>query len=266
MFLATASLLAPGVALAYGTAGGGETVFAVPSLGIYYCGIEAKHSLSGVGCDSTNGHLYRQRATLVEDGHVTLCHERGKDNHCNLGSPPKKHIPTLHSGKPLELGPYRCELSRAGLKCTVRASGKGFLMTKTKLAAIGGASVTVPPLQLAAFLSPDHEVLCWISVTQTFCATGGNQPLGSRQSLATVTDEGHVTICVSPEVAVGSECIQNWDSGLPLLQLGQSTEMDSFRCSSASNGITCTVIGSGKGFRISATEAVEVVQPQKTSG
>ncbi len=83
---------------------------------------------------------------------------------------------------------------------------------------------------------------------------------------ARVNTAGHVSICsvpqleYSPGAHVPNTCFQNWAEPV-VLGDGQQTELDGFRCSSATNGITCTVVagaGKGKGFRVNADEAVEV--------
>jgi hypothetical protein len=119
-------------------------------------------------------------------------------------------------------------------------------------------------LHLGDFLSPDRQVWCGVGSTQAFCVTGHGDPSNPNapQRGGTVTSTGKVTTCYVPVPSLSSVCTQNWDASAPVLRYGQETELDGFRCTSAQNGITCIFIGAnkgyGKGFRVSATEAVAV--------
>lgn len=86
-------------------------------------------------------------------------------------------------------------------------------------------------------------------------------PPNSRVSLATISSNGKVTICVYLHNAFPGYCLQNWNEKAPVLQYGQQTELEGVLCTSATNGITCIKVsdwGKGKGFRINKDEAVEV--------
>ena len=115
-------------------------------------------------------------------------------------------------------------------------------------------------LHLREFLSPDREVWC----TGRTCGTYLEPPTRSAE----IDSNGTVTICSVPQLVyppgghVPEGCaLQNWNADAPILKYGQRTEQYGLRCTSATNGITCTVVagaGKGKGFRIDASEAVEV--------
>jgi hypothetical protein len=109
------------------------------------------------------------------------------------------------------------------------------------------------------FLSPDRKVWCDMSSSPIFCATGGGSLAGSdgspAQRLASLSSTGKVTTCFVAVPSVSTDCLQNWDSGAPVLRDGRETDSGGFRCSSAINGITCIVLaghGANKGFVISA--------------
>jgi hypothetical protein len=115
------------------------------------------------------------------------------------------------------------------------------------------------------FLSPDRKVWCDMSSSPIFCATGGGSLAGSdgspAQRRATLSNTGRVTTCFVAVPSISSDCLQNWDSGAPVLRDGQETESGAFRCSSAINGITCIVLaghGANKGFVISASGVARV--------
>lgn len=144
-------------------------------------------------------------------------------------------------------------------------TGKGFLINRDKLVPVGGATVKIAPLRLEDFLSPDKKVWCQITSysPSAQCGTYPNPPTWAAQ----LDNTGKVTLCEVlrleyPNGAhVPAGCFQNWDTKLPVLQYGQETEAEGFRCTSAPNGITCTVVagaGKGKGFRVSKKEAVAV--------
>jgi hypothetical protein len=50
-------------------------------------------------------------------------------------------FPTFHAGRRVTVGPFRCTVVAAGVRCVVRASGKGFEMTGRTVTAVGGATL-----------------------------------------------------------------------------------------------------------------------------
>jgi hypothetical protein len=116
-------------------------------------------------------------------------------------------------------------------------------------------------LHLREFLSPDRKV--WCVVEDRGCGTEPEPPTRSAE----IDSHGNVRICsvqrliVPPGGHVPLGCFQNWNKNAPILRSGQSDLYNGIRCTSALNGITCTVVagvGKGKGFRVNKDEAVRV--------
>ena len=236
------------------------------SLGVECFITEEPGVFVGVNCQSVKAApLYEQKATLDANGHDVFCHEHLGDNHCNLGNRGENPIKTVGFGRHITVGRFRCQVQHTGVKCIVRASRKGFLMSNRRLVAVGGAKASQAPLQLTSFISPDRKVLCAMTETRTSCGAGTGLP----ESRAELLPGGEVTICFitqrkEPPLGVGppESCLQQWDPhGVPVLKYGQQSEWNGAVCTSAPNGITCVEVAGaakGKGFRVSATEAVEV--------
>ena len=68
---------------------------------------------------------------LRPSGKLTICH----GVKC-IGNPPEG-VPTLTYGAWLDGGPFRCTSLKAGVKCVVRKTGKGFLISPTTIKRIG---------------------------------------------------------------------------------------------------------------------------------
>jgi hypothetical protein len=109
-------------------------------------------------------------------------------------------------------------------------------------------------VHMADFLSHDRKIWCDFSnvpgARQAKCGYGP-----ASQHSATVDPGGQVTICEA------AQCLQNWDGIAPVLGVGQIDEIYGYRCTSAQQGITCTVIagaGKGKGFLITNTSVTKV--------
>jgi hypothetical protein len=112
-----------------------------------------------------------------------------------------------------------------------------------------------PTLQLLNFLTPDHQVWCGFVTrppadSSAFCATM------SASIFAQVRRDGTTTICNHPNPTPAEVCLQNFDDLAPVLNVGQASELNGFRCVSETAGMTCTVVdggpGNGKGFTINA--------------
>jgi len=232
-------------------------------------GMECGMYLNGVHCQSMRTRPYfAQVAELQPGGTVTRCSTRRlTPNTCDLGNA-GEHTPTLSYGKRVTVGPFRCQILSAGVKCTMTSTGKGFLMSRTKMLAVGGASIRPAPLHLEGFLSPDRKVWCITgTATDAFGISCGTEPKPPTRA-ASLDRNGTVAICFVPTLILPSSghgppagCFQNWDSNAPILKYGQQTELNGLRCISATDGITCTVLtgaGQGKGFRVNKDEAVEL--------
>jgi hypothetical protein len=69
-----------------------------------------------------------QSATLHRDGNLTKCRALG----CLSNAP--EHTPTLHYGRKVTVGPFRCASLRKGMRCVVIRSGHGFLIGRSGIA------------------------------------------------------------------------------------------------------------------------------------
>jgi hypothetical protein len=108
-------------------------------------GIECGMYSNGVHCQSERGgpSYFAQVAELRPNGSVTICKTRNmRSNNCDLGNAGERAA-TLAFGRRVTVGPFRCTMLRSGVRCTVLASGKGFLLTRTKLTSVGGAKPRV---------------------------------------------------------------------------------------------------------------------------
>jgi hypothetical protein len=137
-------------------------------------------------------------------------------------------------------------------------AGEGCVMPRKDQQSLGLYGYPCRMSSLSSFLSPDRKVWCGVGSTQSFCVTGGGAANGGTppQSGATLTRAGKVTICSVAVPSISRSCTQNWDSGAPVLMVGQETERDGVLCKSGTDGITCTLAsgpGKGKGFLISST-------------
>jgi hypothetical protein len=207
------------------------------------------------------------KATLEANGRVVACASRATTtNGCDLGNA-GEDTPTLGYGKKVTVGRFRCVVERQGVKCTVLATGKGFLFNPAETVAVGGAQTRSAPLQLREFTSPDGSVWCVaddeVPPFEVFCGATSEPPGSSDDAperSAIVNEKGKVAICFAASPSVHG-CFQNWNPAAPVLQYGQEDEVGGFRCSSKPSGITCVELvgpGAGRGFRIDAQEAKRV--------
>lgn len=214
-----------------------------------------------VGC-YTESRSFQQKAILNAAGEVQVCarHVHAFADACELGNAGIR-TPTYKFGKRITVGAFRCLVVHSGVTCTVIATGKGFTMTARHVVSVGGATIVPAPLHMPQFLSPDRSV--WCVLEDRTCGTYPKPPTRSAE----VDDQGHDAFCDVPELITppaGHEaagCFQNWNSQAPVLAYGQSDLYNGLLCTSATDGITCTLVsgvGKGKGFRIEASEAVEV--------
>lgn len=121
-------------------------------------------------------------------------------------------------------------------------------------------------LRLTNFMSPNRKVWCQIASFGAECGTEPEPPTHSAQ----LKPNGKVSLCsvLQTEYPEGSKvpltCFQNWplpSDHVPVLGIGKTTQDSGFRCTSSSEGITCTDVagaGKGHGFRVNEDEAVEV--------
>ena len=127
--------------------------------------------------------------------------------------------------------------------------------------AVGGAVAAGSPVarHLRYFASPDRTVYCSVNSAFAFCDVG-NLYGGNGFHSGDVKPSGQVSICNHPPGArycgaLGGPGIRG------VLHYGQRDEIAGFLCSSAKNGITCTLTadkGRGQGFRINKRTAVRI--------
>jgi hypothetical protein len=84
---------------------------------------------------------YQSKATLRPDGSVVLCRSHSIDSkRCGLGNA-GVFIPAYGAGKTVTAGRFSCRVIAGGVRCTVTATGKGFILRGRRLRGIGGADV-----------------------------------------------------------------------------------------------------------------------------
>jgi hypothetical protein len=96
----------------------------------------------GGGCSMTTARVMcetygtpAQVATLAPSGAVTICVVGGASP-CDQGDF-GEGTPHYAVGRSTTVGPFRCAVLATGVRCTVVASGTGFLMSKTATARVG---------------------------------------------------------------------------------------------------------------------------------
>jgi hypothetical protein len=70
---------------------------------------------------------HSESVLLRPSGKLSICH-----GITCIGNPPDQ-VPTLVYGSWLTLGPFRCDSTRGGIRCVVVKTGKGFLISPTKI-------------------------------------------------------------------------------------------------------------------------------------
>ncbi len=152
--------------------------------------------------------------------------------------------------------------------CLQRSGGYVGLLPPGSGKPVGSGTTAPGPRRLSDFLSLDHKVWCVFSefLREVNCGTEPEPPTRA----ARIDAHGRVSICsvlqleIPPGGHVPLGCYQNWPSPAehtPVLRYGEQTVFGGFRCSSATNGITCIEVdgtAKGKGFRINKDEAVRV--------
>jgi hypothetical protein len=89
--------------------------------------------------------------------------------------------------------------------------------------------------------SPSHNLYCDVGDEDNAYCVSKNLPHS-----VTLTRNGTLRICNGPR-CVGNNKL--FGSGIPVLPYGQQDVQGAYRCKSARNGITCTEIPVGKGYR-----------------
>jgi len=97
------------------------------------CGLNDPGPYAGVRCQSVKTRpLYFQTASLKGSGRVTICRDSGNRNRCNIGNAGETEVPVLAYGQQVDVGRFRCESLRTGVKCTLISTGQGFLINKSQ--------------------------------------------------------------------------------------------------------------------------------------
>jgi hypothetical protein len=102
------------------------------------CGMSDQPGPNGVGitCQSVRirPKLYQQQVTMSANGRVSICRDRGLRNRCNLGNSGEEPVPTYKYGTDVTVGRFRCRVHKSGVRCTVVATGKGFVISRNRAA------------------------------------------------------------------------------------------------------------------------------------
>jgi hypothetical protein len=110
------------------------------------------------------------------------------------------------------------------------------------------APATASPKTDVRFHTPSRNISCELFDDKTSHAEVACLML-SPQAVVRLSPSGRVTICQhQPQ----NRCTGNFGEGGPFRQLayGSSTKAGRFRCSSETQGVTCVVIATGRGFLI----------------
>ena len=91
------------------------------------------------------------------------------------------------------------------------------------------------------FHSPSGNLQCEVTRTYAYC-----QSFNLPRS-ATLHPDGHTKVCR------GMGCLGDGPDNAFTLGYGHSTRVGPFKCTSQTNGMTCKVVSSGRGYRISRT-------------
>jgi hypothetical protein len=117
-------------------------------------------------------------------------------------------------------------------------------------------TLTGPTLETGAFLAPDSKTWCVIAEVAR-CIREPKLPDPYPHHRGDLELDGTLTVCHGTGAA--DLCTQNWDSSLRPLRVGQSAELGGFRCTAEAPGtIACTVLATGKGFRIDDADVVAI--------
>jgi hypothetical protein len=128
----------------------------------------------------------------------------------------------------------------------------------TRLAAGSWRHVTpAAPVKSAGFLSPSHNISCGMFdySPYRYVRCQSRRP----PHLARLSTRGQVTSCRNRSVLDNHCGISDpGENVVPTLAYGRPITVGRFRCLSERAGVTCVVIRSGKGFRISRSGTVRV--------
>jgi hypothetical protein len=80
------------------------------------------------------------KASVDATGKVSICASRfTRSDRCRLGNA-ADNTPTFRAGRKVTIGGFRCVVQRAGVRCVVISSGRGFLFNPTMAVRVGPRS------------------------------------------------------------------------------------------------------------------------------
>ena len=99
-------------------------------------GAHGPHAVE-VLCEGFASHPARYaKAILRGNGAISFCRTR-RASGCNLLCGCEENTPTLAFGKQVDVGRFRCESLRTGVRCTIIRTGSGFLINKSRAVRAG---------------------------------------------------------------------------------------------------------------------------------
>jgi hypothetical protein len=188
------------------------------------------------------------------DGRLTICSGGTiRTTHClgNAG----QNTPILAYGKQVSVGRFRCSSARVGITCVVIKSGRGFLISKTGVTPVGGATPTSAGLkkQAVVFSPLAYGVSCQMTDDGSFTGSWVYCWIGANPHPAV-----HVKLDVDGQFSVtATRAIPTGLGGRSTPYGGQVT-VGRFRCQSLHSGIKCTVTSTGKGFLFNENGAIRI--------
>jgi hypothetical protein len=129
---------------------------------------------------------------------------------------------------------------------------RGFLGMVAALAlGVGalGTSALAAQRTSASFYSPSRNISCEMNDGRPGVAGVVYCQSMMRPHSVKLGRDGRLRICRDQSITT-THCLGNPGEHTPVLAYGRQITVGHFRCRSAQAGITCTVISSGKGFRI----------------
>ena len=73
-----------------------------------------------------------QKVTLRGSGAISICRTH-RATACKLACGCTEGLPTLNYGQHIDVGRFRCEALRTGIRCTIISTGRGFLLTPARV-------------------------------------------------------------------------------------------------------------------------------------
>jgi hypothetical protein len=144
---------------------------------------------------------------------------------------------------------YSCVSRATGVTCTVArgaAKGKGFRIAKSGITRV--VQPKPSPVTTEFYSVPGWHCLMFSSGVSCENVTRGWE--------ADLSPSGGVTICTA-----GTDTCHTGAStgqGIPTIKVGQQVTVQPFRCTYATNGLTCAVIKTGVGFLLTTSGATRV--------